>query len=149
MLFFLRIAGVAQAIMLWHMLLFGDAFGPAYAIFGVFASNYALFFGGQTSKNAFNRQLRYFIVVSGVHSSQCCVQRIMCVQQYVLCVYAKYTLCVHTAVLPRNIPRNINRMTGCCWSCCCLKKNMNAPRPSEHPPVRGKKMSKRLGGINS
>ena len=23
----------------------------------------------------------------------------------------------------------------------------NAPRPSEHPPVRGEKMSKRLGGI--
>ena len=21
--------------------------------------------------------------------------------------------------------------------CCCLKKNMNAPRPSGHPPVRG------------
>ena len=31
----------------------------------------------------------------------------------------------------------------------CLKKNLNAPRPSEHPPVRGEKMSKRLGGINS
>ena len=31
---------------------------------------------------------------------------------------------------------------------CCLKKNQNAPRPSEHPPViMGKKMSKRLGGI--
>ena len=30
---------------------------------------------------------------------------------------------------------------------CCLKKNQNAPRPSEHPPVRGEKMSKRLGGI--
>ena len=29
----------------------------------------------------------------------------------------------------------------------CLKKNLNASRPSEHPPVRGKKMSKRLGGI--
>ena len=28
-----------------------------------------------------------------------------------------------------------------------LKKNQNAPRPSEHPPVRGGKMSKRLGGI--
>ena len=28
-----------------------------------------------------------------------------------------------------------------------LKKNQNAPRPSEHPPVRGKKRSKRLGGI--
>ena len=31
--------------------------------------------------------------------------------------------------------------------CIFLKKNQNAPRPSEHPPVRGKKMSKRLGGI--
>ena len=30
---------------------------------------------------------------------------------------------------------------------CCLKKNQNAPRPSEHPPVRGEEMSKRLGGI--
>ena len=28
-----------------------------------------------------------------------------------------------------------------------LKKNQNAPRPSEHPPVRGRKMSKRLGWI--
>ena len=28
----------------------------------------------------------------------------------------------------------------------CLKQNLNASRPSEHPPVRGK-MSKRLGGI--
>ena len=27
-----------------------------------------------------------------------------------------------------------------------LKKNLNASRPSEHPPVRGE-MSKRLGGI--
>ena len=24
---------------------------------------------------------------------------------------------------------------------CCLKKNQNAPRPSERPPVRGEKMS--------
>ena len=28
-----------------------------------------------------------------------------------------------------------------------LKKNQSAPRPSEHPPVMGKKMSKCLGGI--
>ena len=28
-----------------------------------------------------------------------------------------------------------------------LKKNLNAFRPSEHPPVRKEKMSKRLGGI--
>ena len=36
---------------LWHMLLFGDAFGPAYMLFfGVFASNYAFFLGGQLKK---------------------------------------------------------------------------------------------------
>ena len=29
-----------------------------------------------------------------------------------------------------------------------LKKNQTTPRPSEHPPVMGEKMSKRLGGIN-
>ena len=28
-----------------------------------------------------------------------------------------------------------------------LKKNQNAPRPSEHPPARGENMSKRLGGV--
>ena len=28
-----------------------------------------------------------------------------------------------------------------------LKNNQNTPRPSEHPPVMGEKMSKRLGGI--
>ena len=28
-----------------------------------------------------------------------------------------------------------------------LKKNQTTPRPSEHPPVMGKKMSKRSGGI--
>ena len=28
-----------------------------------------------------------------------------------------------------------------------LKKNQSAPRPSEHPPVIGGEMSKRLGGI--
>ena len=30
---------------------------------------------------------------------------------------------------------------------CCLKKNQNTPRPSEHPPVMGEKMSKRLDGV--
>ena len=30
-----------------------------------------------------------------------------------------------------------------------LKKNQNAPRPSENPPVRGEKMSKRSGGIKA
>ena len=30
---------------------------------------------------------------------------------------------------------------------CFLKKNLNASRPSEHLPVKGGKMPKRLGGI--
>ena len=30
-----------------------------------------------------------------------------------------------------------------------LKKNQSTPRPSEHPPVMGGKMSKRLGGIKA
>ena len=37
-------------------------------------------------------------------------------------------------------------MSDACPSVGFLKKNQNAPRPSEHPPV-GDKMSKRLGGI--
>ena len=37
-------------------------------------------------------------------------------------------------------------LCACMCVCACLKKNQNAPRPSEHPPVRGK-MPKRLGGI--
>ena len=32
-------------------------------------------------------------------------------------------------------------------SCLFLKKKQNAPRPSEHPPAKGEKMSKRLDGI--
>ena len=35
----------------------------------------------------------------------------------------------------------------CVCMCVCLKKNQSAPRPSEHPPVMGGKMSKHLGGI--
>ena len=55
--------------------------------------------------------------------------------------------------LPPNVSnqKSINRahQQGICSKICetCLKKNQNAPRPSEHPPVRGEKMSKRLGGI--
>ena len=36
------------------------------------------------------------------------------------------------------------RKYGDVW---CIKKNQTTPRPSEHPPVMGEKMSKRLGGI--
>ena len=79
------------------------------------------FLGGSNFKKCF-QQSTTLLYGRFRRSQQCCVQR-MCVQQYV-CVYAKITLCVHTAVRPRNIPRNINRMmTG------CLKKNLNAPRP--------------------
>ena len=110
---YLRIAGVAQAIMLWHMLLFGDAFGPAYAIFLCFCIQLCSFLGGSNFKKCF-QQVITLLYGRFRRSQQYYVQR-MCVQLYV-CVYAKYPLCVHTAVRPRNIPRNINRMmTGCCW----------------------------------
>ena len=86
--------------MLWHMLLFGDVFGPAYAIFWCFCIQLCSFFGGRTSKNAFNRQLHYFMVVSSVHSSvvfsacvyssmYACMQSTLsvCIQQYDLETY--------------------------------------------------------------
>ena len=44
-----------------------------------------------------------------------------------------------------SVMREVTKMVD--YFCYCLKKNQNAPRPSEHPPVKGKKMSKRLGGI--
>ena len=96
MLSFLRIAGALHrqlfsgicyflvTLLVLHML-----------FFGVFASTYAFFFGSQTSKNAFNRQLRCFMVVYGVHSSvvfnacvyssmYACMQSTLsvCIQQY-------------------------------------------------------------------
>ena len=37
--------------------------------------------------------------------------------------------------------------TGLFRDITCLKKNQTTPRPSEHPLVMGKKMSKRSGGI--
>ena len=33
------------------------------------------------------------------------------------------------------------------FSCSCIKNNQSTPRPSDHPPVMGETMSKRLGGI--
>ena len=82
--------------MLWHMLLFGDAFGPAYyAIFWCFCIQLCFFGGGSNFKKCFQQQLRYFMVVSGVHSSfvfNACVYSSMyscmqstlsvCIQQY-------------------------------------------------------------------
>ena len=63
--------------------------------YGVFASNFAFWGGVKTLKNAFNRQLRYFIAVSGAHSSvlfnacvyssmYACMQSTLsvCIQQY-------------------------------------------------------------------
>ena len=40
-------------------------------------------------------------------------------------------------------PRQGEKHLGRCF--CCLKKNLNASKPSEHPRVRGEKISKRLG----
>ena len=94
------------------MLLFGDAFGPAYAIFLCFCIQLCSLFLGSNFKKCFQQAIT-LLYGRFRRSQQCCVQG-MCVQQYV-CVYAKYTICVHTAVRPRNIPRNIKRMTGCCW----------------------------------
>ena len=49
----------------------------------------------------------------------------------------------------KGVPLSSRRATASnclCQSTRFLKKNLNASRSSEHPPVRGK-MSKRLGGI--
>ena len=42
---------------------------------------------------------------------------------------------IHDGLLATSLIVQVN--CGSC--CCCLKKNLNAPRPSEHPPVWGKK----------
>ena len=68
--------------------------------------------------------------------------------------------CVHnftvncTVFIVHNVGRHINGSiemsvfrTGQVRSGGCLKKNQSIPRPSDHPPVMGEKMSKRLGGI--
>ena len=44
-------------------------------------------------------------------------------------------------------PMEISEIVAVAVTAMCLEKNQNAPRLSEHPPVMGKKMSKRLGGI--
>ena len=60
-------------------------------------------------------------------------------------------ICSYTV---RSIVRRFSRvnfivkiMADICAVHLLLKKNENAPRPSEHPPVSGEKLSKRLGGI--
>ena len=104
-LFFLRIAGVAQAIMLWHMLLFGDAFGPAYAIFWCFCIQLCSFLGGSNFKKCFQQAIT-LLYGRFRRSQQCCAQR-MCVQQYVcvnnvLCVIYCTSIMYHTACIKHN-----------------------------------------------
>ena len=92
-------------LLVLHMLFFGDAFGPAYyTIFWCFCIQLCSFLGGSNFGKCF-QQATTLLFGRFRRSQQRCVQR-MFVQQYV-CVYAKYTLCVHTAVRPRNILRNI------------------------------------------
>ena len=43
---------------------------------------------------------------------------------------------VHTTI--HDIARVANHGVEIKETFCCLKKNKNTPRPSEHPPVRGK-----------
>ena len=113
--------------MLWHMLLFGDAFGPAYICYClVFLHPIMLFLGGgQTLKYAFDRQLRYFIIVSGVHSSvvfNACVYSSMyaCMQstlsvciQHSVVVVVFFTLTDRASTIPSNILRGCQSGT---WS---------------------------------
>ena len=47
----------------------------------------------------------------------------------------------HSEKRSRSIPKKTHSV------CVFLKKNQSTPRPSEHPPVMGEKMSKRLRGI--
>ena len=89
--FFLRIAGVAQAIMLWHMLLFGDAFGPAYAIFCFFCIQLCSFFRGSNLKKCFQQAIT--LLYGRFRRSQCCVQR-MCVQQMYACMQSTFSVCI-------------------------------------------------------
>ena len=41
--------------------------------------------------------------------------------------------------LVKEIPRSRKYNFSEIFDCCCLKKNQNAPRSSEHPPVRKEK----------
>ena len=43
--------------MLWHMLLFGDAFGPAYAILWCFCIQLCSFGGGSNFKKCFQQAI--------------------------------------------------------------------------------------------
>ena len=40
-----------------------------------------------------------------------------------------------------TVPYLASNVGGGDWCCCYLKKNLNAPRPSEHPPVKNANLS--------
>ena len=64
-------------------------------------------------------------------------------KDHFLCHYVKFDIIsYHLVPSTYNMPPHPS-----CTIRSCLKKNQNTPRPSEHPPVRWGKMSKRLGGI--
>ena len=123
---FLRIAGVAQAIMLWHMLLFGDAFGPAYAIFWCFCIQLCSFWGGSNFKQCFQQAIT-LLYGRFRRSQQCCVQR-MCVQQCCVqrtCIsYASDLACIkHNRVVKaagRAFMRFVAHLMLLCLLCCAL-----------------------------
>ena len=74
--------------MLWHiMLLFGDAFGPAYTIFLCFCIQLCFFGGGSNFKKCFQEAVT-LLYGRFRRSQQCCVQR-MCVCMYV-CMYGHH-----------------------------------------------------------
>ena len=83
--------------MLWHMLLFGDAFGPAYiCYFLVFLHPVMLFFLGvklQKMLSTGNYPTLYLVVVSGVHS--CSVVFNACVYSSMYtCIQSKLSVCI-------------------------------------------------------
>ena len=63
-------------------------------------------------------------------------------------VVSKIAVCVRVCFLPFNSGHKGIRFNPPIIYC-CLKKSLNASKPSEHPPDRGKikRMSKRLGKI--
>ena len=67
--------------------------------------------------------------------------------QLTTCRIGNLTRLIHTLAVCVTIHTIYHEYVRYQQYSCCLKKNLNASRPSEHPPVRGKKMSKRLGGI--
>ena len=78
-----------------------------------------------------------------------------CTVLYCTVLYCTVLYCSTVATNALNVRNIINNNNNCSTvtfgsfitATLCLKKNQNAPRPSEHTPVRGDTMSKRLGGI--